>query len=66
MAREGEERKILKVITRDDEKMRLQQLGFLDGETVKVVSIVNGIIVLEVKGARLAIDGTTASKILVC
>ena len=65
MAGEGEERKISKLLMRQGEKQQLQHLGFLSGEKVKIVSVLNGIFVLEVKGARLAIDGITASKILV-
>ena len=65
MAKKGEEWKIFKLIVRDEDKKRLEHLGFLCGETVKVISNANEIFVLEVKGARLAIDEMTASKILV-
>lgn len=66
MAKEGEERKILGLTGKEEIKRQLEHLGFLCGINVKIISNVNGIFVLEVKGARMAIDERTASKILVC
>ena len=65
MASEGDIREIFKMIGRQEETQQLQHLGFLCGEKIKIISVINGIFVLEVKGSRLAIDKMTASKILV-
>lgn len=66
MANAGDEKIVFKLNLSGDGKRRLEHLGFLSGEKIKVVSTVNGIFVVEVKGSRLAIDELTAAKILVC
>jgi len=65
MAKKGEERKILKLLLKEEQRRQLENLGFLSGELIKIISNVNGVFVLEVKGARMAIDEMTAAKILV-
>lgn len=42
----------------------LHNLGFIEGAKVRVVSEQGGNLIVEVKGARIAIDKTAASKIM--
>ena len=65
MANSGEEKKIMKLNLKEDQKKQFEHMGFLVGEPIKIVSTSNGMFVLEVKGSRFAIDKLTATKILV-
>ena len=57
--------KIVRVLTDEKTKKHLESLGILVNASVKVISSVNGGVVLAVKEGRLALDRSIANKILV-
>ncbi len=59
------EMKIVRVLVDDKTKKHLESLGILVGAQVKVISSVNGGVVLAIKEGRLALDRSIANKILV-
>ncbi len=61
----GETRQIEKLKGRDDMKKHLNNLGFVEGGEVSVVSDTPSGIILQCKGVRLAVDRTLASLIIV-
>ena len=65
MAPYGQERIIMKITGRDHVKKHLANLGFVVGESVTVISELNGNMILKVKEARIALDKSMASRILV-
>ena len=65
MAPCGQERIIMKITGRDHVKKHLANLGFVVGEPVTVISELNGNMILKVKEARIALDKSMASRILV-
>ena len=58
----GESRPILRS---DKVRTHLENLGFVEGETVRVVSDIAGNLIVQVKDARVAISRELATKILV-
>lgn len=65
MMREGEENRIKKVGGREDTRRFLENLGFVAGGFVTVVSKMDGNIIVNVKNSRVAIGRDMANKILV-
>ena len=59
------EMKIVRILTDDKTKKRLESLGILLNSHITVLSSVNGGVVIAVKDGRLALDHSIASKILV-
>jgi len=57
--------RIVKILADDKTKKHLEDLGININATVKVISSVNGGVVLAIKNGRLALDRSIASKILV-
>ena len=57
--------KVVKVLLDDKTKKHLESLGILVNSSIKVISSVNGGVVVAVKEGRLALDRSVASKILV-
>ena len=57
--------KVVKILTDDKTKKHLESLGILVNSLIKVISSVNGGVVVAVKEGRLALDRSVASKILV-
>lgn len=56
----------IKRITGNDETRRfLRSLGFVEGESVTVVSELGGNVIINVKGSRVALDKNMASRIMV-
>ena len=56
----------IKRITGNDETRRfLNSLGFVTGESVTVVSELGGNVIINVKGSRVALDKSMASRIMV-
>ncbi len=56
----------IKRITGNDETRRfLSSLGFVAGESVTVVSEIGGNVIINVKGSRVALDKSMASRIMV-
>ncbi|WP_419549811.1 FeoA family protein [Paratractidigestivibacter faecalis] len=46
-------------------RQHLAELGFVEGAEVKVISRVNGDCIVSVKGARLALNRTMSSHVMV-
>ena len=65
MVREGETNVIKKVGGRSETKKFLENLGFVVGGLVTVVSEINGSLIVNVKDSRVAIGRDMANKILV-
>ena len=65
MANVGDVNVILKITGRDEVRQHLAELGFVVGESVKVVSELGGNLILSVKDSRVALDKTMAMRIMV-
>ena len=61
----GEENTILKVGGSAEVKKHLEDLGFVAGGTVSIVSSLGGNVIVKVKEARVAISEEMARKIMV-
>ena len=64
-ANEEEENTILKISGNPETKKHLENLGFVPGGKVKVVSSMNGNLIVNVKEARVAISKEMAQKIYI-
>lgn len=62
--KDGSVVQVVKVRGNHELHHHLHNLGFVEGATVRVVSEQSGNLIVEVKGARIAIDKTAASKIM--
>ena len=65
MIGEGEERPILRIGGSESVRAHLENLGFVAGERVRVISDIAGNLIVNVKEARIAISRELAMKILV-
>ena len=65
MVKQGEPNVIRKVGGKEETKRFLENLGFVTGGTVIVVSEMNGNMIVNVKDSRVAIGKDMANKILV-
>ena len=65
LANPGEENIIRKVGGSPDVKKHLEDLGFVVGGTVTVVSTIGGNVIVAVKESRLAISKEMAQKIMI-
>ena len=65
MAKEGEPVVIKKVGGKDETRQFLENLGFVAGGIVTVVSEINGNLIVNVKESRVAIGKDMANKIMV-
>ena len=61
----GEENTIKKIGGNPEVKKHLENLGFVVGGTVKVISTLGGNVIVNVKEARVAISEEMARKIMV-
>ena len=61
----GETKSIVKINGKDDTRRFLENLGFVEGASVTVVSAISGNMIVNVKDARVAIDKTMANRIMV-
>ena len=59
------EMRIVRILTDEKTKKHLESLGILVNSSIRVISSVNGGVVIAVKEGRLALDRSIASKILV-
>ena len=57
--------KVVRVLLDDKTKKHLESLGILVNSSIRIISSVNGGVVVAVKKGRLALDRSIASKILV-
>lgn len=65
LAENGEENIIKKVGGTPEVKKHLEDLGFVPGGTVTVVSTIGGNLIVSIKDSRVAISKEMASKIMV-
>ena len=65
MASQGEINSIKSIRGKDETKRFLENLGFVIGSKVTVISDIGGIMIVNVKDARVAIDKGMASRIIV-
>ena len=65
MVEEGEPKPIVKVGGKEEVRKFLENLGFVDGTVVTVVSSLGGNMILKVKDSRVALGRDMASKIQV-
>ena len=65
MAREGEVTSIKRVGGKDEVRRHLENMGFVPGTDVTVVSVNNGNVIVNVQEARVAISREMANKILI-
>jgi len=65
LAKEGEPSVIHKVGGREETRKFLENLGFVTGSAVTVISRIGGSLIVNVKDARVAIGRDMANKILV-
>ncbi len=61
----GEENIIKKIGGKPEVKQHLENLGFVTGGTVSVVSAIGGNLIVNVKESRVAINKEMASKIMI-
>ena len=61
----GEESIIKSIIGKNEVKKHLENLGFVVGGKVLVVSSINGNLIVNVKDSRIAIDKALANRIMV-
>ena len=65
LAGAGHEVFIKRIGGNDETKRFLNSLGFVVGESVTVISEVGGNVIINVKGSRVALDKSMASRIMV-
>ena len=65
MVEEGEPKTIVKVAGKEEVRKILENLGYVDGTVVTVVSSLGGNMILKVKDSRVALGRDMASKIQV-
>ncbi len=65
MAKAGEENRIKKVGGNSDVRQFLENLGFVAGAQVSVVSEINGNVIVKIKESRVAISREMAVKIMI-
>ena len=61
----NEENVIKKVGGKPDMKKHLEDMGFVTGAIIKVVSDINGNLIVNVKDRKVALDKQLASKIMI-
>ena len=65
LAKPGQTVTIRKVTGKDEVRQHLAELGFVVGESITVVNVLGGNLILQVKESRIALDRTLALRILV-
>ena len=65
MVRPGESGLIKKVGGKMETRLFLENLGFLPGSQVSVITRVGGNVIVEIKGSRIAVNSDMAAKIMV-
>ena len=61
----GETKPVLRISGRDKTRKFLENLGFVEGTEVTVVSRINGNLIVHIKESRVAIDNSMANRIIV-
>lgn len=65
MAQTGEKMTIKKINGKDDTKRFLENLGFVTGGSVIIISEISGNMIVNIKDTRIAISKLMANRILV-
>ena len=65
MVKEGIPYIIQRIGGKEETRKFLEKLGFVTGEEVTVISMINGNIIINIKDSRVAIGKTMANKIMV-
>lgn len=65
MVREGAVTSIIRVAGKDEVRRHLENMGFVPGASVTVISSDNGNVIVNVKESRVAISKEMANKIMV-
>ena len=65
MVKEGEPSIIKKVGGKEETRKFLENLGFVIGATVTVISVIGGNVIVNIKDSRVAIGRDMADKIMV-
>lgn len=65
VARQGEAASIKRVGGKEEVRRHLENMGFVPGASVTVVSVNNGNVIVNVKEARVAISKEMANKIMI-
>ncbi len=65
MAQIGETNFIKEIHGKDDVRRHLNNLGFIEGATIKIITELSGNMIIDVKGARVAISRGMAGRIIV-
>lgn len=65
MVKEGESNVIKKVGGKEETRKFLENLGFVSGGTVTVISMINGNMIVNIKDSRVAIGKDMANHIMV-
>lgn len=65
MAPAGHAATVKKIHGKDETRRFLESLGFVEGGTVTVISELGGNLIVNVKGARIALSKSMAGRILV-
>ena len=65
LAREGEVTSIKRVGGKEEVRRHLENMGFVPGTDVTVVTVNNGNVIVNVKEARVAISREMANKIMI-
>ncbi len=61
----GEENVIMKINGRPEVKKHLEDMGFVAGSIIRVVSSVNGNLIVSVKDTKVALDKDLAMRIMI-
>ena len=65
MAKTGMTTNIKKITGKDETKRHLENLGFVPGEDVIVISEISGDLIINIKGSRIAINRSMAMRIMI-
>ncbi len=65
MVRDGRSGKIVRIAGRCELRRYLSNLGFVVGTDVSVVNTIAGSLLLEIRGTRIAMDRSMASKVFI-
>lgn len=65
MAKEGEVTSIKRIGGKEEVRRHLENMGFVPGANVTVISVNNGNVIVNVKESRVAISKEMANKIMV-
>lgn len=61
----GEKRTVVRVNGRDEQRRFLENLGFVEGAEVTVISEISGNMIVNIKETRVAVDKSMANRIIV-